>query len=1120
MSQLFLSQPLVSAVIGDYAWVSPGKIPDTLGSGEENDHFLGNSSFRVKLEYPRSFILQETVGDLSFLISLNDSRRRIEIHIPPEFKVTSSKNYVWSNITNNYGNIGISKTSVSISNGTQGIERGKYSVRIFDVTAPSVVGRYFFKVFTDRTPIGMMNFPSIIVSADPNPAYISGTVRYGGHLNASFYGRPIASHDPNNKLPSGAYALTGLLRGTEGGKVQATGITADGRIVVGQAFFNSSSSEYTLYGLAAGHYRLNATAAGFAPAELSYEIVLKPGQSMEGVDIFLKRSPILSVVALSRRMKQEEPWGYTYYRGIMEKRTITLEILDMWNVTVALLNATANPLQASHEFTYNGSRDRDGHIPQDEEGYVAGIGTGRYYVRIWVNRYVQVSALNEWAWTSECAVVFTQEEQGRRIYIELERTGVLNVTVHFRSSTAVQQSPIPFDGTITVKAYDINDILRASNSARVYGPTAGHTITAYGDAQIDTAQSVFGGASGLFDGTGDYLSVPDSADWNFGTSDFTIDTWIRLNSLPAVGARMTIYSQYVDSNNYVCLFIYNNAGTYQILPEVVSVGVVVLSMPRDVSLAVNTWYHIAWVRSGTANYVFLDGVQQGLTDTDTGTFPDLPASVFIGSYDGTLHCLNGWLDEFRVSKDIARWTSNFTPPTAAYVPDSYTRLLLHMDGPDGSQTFTDDRPAFAGNTSASVELTGLVGTRGYGIPRGVYRIEATLAGYVQPFEHKVTIGDGICNTSFYMLLLGRLNVTVFSTSWQRPFELINWRYHRSTITVEIRDAYGVEVYTAVRGYQDQSKKYVTLDDVKGLDDGTYSIHVFTYGYVQRQDVFFSVSRGGFADISVPMTIGVQIEVTLVFEKQRIISPIDTYTKYWNPSDPKVPVRFEVYDSRAQFVAAEITYVLNADKPTSCTVTLAGFRTYYGNAAMRWVNYYDTTDGSSHRDYGLEPDLYTIKVYVPGYHQPIEPTIDVRTRGSVNVVLALHRMGHLYGMIHTFNTYYENYTRISWVSVDTVGEEMTLQTCTLDGAYELWIVPGSYLVVFSLPTYETKSLRLQIPDGSDVRMDLQLLPLGMKLQSSVSSLSWSSATNALKPVVLIKATGRRANRTALQRSREA
>lgn len=867
MLQIFLAQPLACARTGDLAQVSPGKIPRGPADKEDN-HYLGNSSFQVKLEYPRSFILQETVGDLSFLISLNDSRRRIDIYVPPEFKITSNTNYVWTNATNNYGNIGISKASsfdriapswydVSISNGTRNIERGNYCVRIFNVTAPGIVGRYFFKLFTDRTSIGARNFPSVVVSADPNPAYVSGTIRYGGRLTTYNYGAPIT------------------LNGTsgEGGKVCATGVTSDGRLVIGQAFFNSSSSEYTLYGLAAGHYRLNATAAGFAPGELTYEIALKPGQSMEGVDIFLKRSPTLSVVALSRRMKQPEPWGYVYYNDTVPRnRIITLEILDIWNVTLALANGTTSPDRWTHEFIYNGSRDLDGHIPQNSAGFAAGISPGRYYIRIWVNGYVQVSALNEWAWTSECAVAFTQDEQGRKMDIQLERTGMLNVTVHFRNAAAVQQSPVPFKGTITVKAYDINDVLRASNSA----------------------------------------------------------------------------------------------------------------------------------------------------------------------------------------------------------------------------------PVLKGCTSVSVGLSGLVGTRGYGIPKGTYNITATLSGYIQPSEQMVTVGDGTCNISFYMFLLGRLNVTVFSASSQTPFNLIKWRYPNSTITVEIRDVYGVEVYIAERGRQIQGNTSVTLANVTGLDDGTYSIYVFTYGYVQRQDVFFSVRRGEFADISVLMTIGVQIEVTLVFEKQRMISRIDTYDKYWKAGDPKVPVRLEVYDSKAQFVGANVVYVPNANKLATFATALAGFNTtYYGNAAMRWINYYDTTDGTGQKDGGLKPDLYTIKAYVPGYDQPTEPTVDVRAGGNVSLVLILHRMAHLHGTIRTFNTYFANYTQISWVSIDAVGEKMTLWTCTLDGDYELWMARGSYLVAFSLPTYETRTLRIQIPDGSDVAMDLQLLQPGTKPQSAIFLLSCLIAPYGLR-----------------------
>jgi len=906
LSFQFLSSPSVWAVVGDKAEVSPGKIPPA-----EKDHYLGNGTFQVQLEYPKSFILQETVGDLSFLISLNGPRRRIDIYIPPEFKVNLDTSYVWSNITNNYGNIRISKASsldrtapnwydISITNGTR-IEGGHYSVRIFSVTAPSIVGRYFFKVFTDRTSIGAKNFPSVVVSADPNPAYVSGIIRYGGRLTTYNYGAPIVLN-----------ATSG-----EGGKVCATGITPDGRIVVGQAFFNASAAvNYTLYGLAPGRYTLNATAAGYAPVELLYPVLLKAGQSLEGVDIFLEHSSIITVVALSRWMKRPEPWGYTYNHSFRGPRKITLEVLDSWNITLRLLNDTTNPDLTFHRFKYQGERDLDGHIPQDNSSYVGGVGPGRYYIRVWVNGYYQPSAANEWAWTNECAVVFSRNEQDRRIDILLEKTGILKVTVHFMNSTqTLSEATTGQDGTLIVEAYNLIEEMRARNSTFV--PAGSRT------ASVEL--------TGLFNSSRDY-------------------------GLPL--------------------------GEYIIF----------------------------------ARWTLGRGIR-GILDLG------LPFYVSVGE---------------------------------VYFPSAYR----------------------------------------YG-----------------PTGHRVTIGDGRSEISFYVLLQGGLNLALYPVTSQKPFSVTAWRYPESAISVEIRDRYGVEVYGTFRLLQDNTKRPLNAS-VIGLDDGIYSIYVFTFGYVQRQDVFFSVGRGKFADISILMTIGVQIDVTLVFEKQRIISPIDTYARYWNntkssnPSDPKVPVRFEVYDSKAEFVGAKVAYVPNANRTTTFAITLAGFRAYYGNAAMRWINYYDTTDGTPQRDGGLKPDLYTIKVYVPGYHQPTEPTIDIRIRGNVSLVLALHRMGHLYGMIHTFNTYFENYTRISWVSVDAVGEEMTLWTCTLDGAYELWMVPGSYLVAFSLPGYRTKALRLQIPDGSDVRMDLQLLPFEMALKSSFS-LSQSSITGTLIIIVSsIDETGKR------------
>jgi hypothetical protein len=195
-----------------------------------------------------------------------------------------------------------------------------------------------------------------------------------------------------------------------------------------------------------------------------------------------------------------------------------------------------------------------------------------------------------------------------------------------------------------------------------------HSITANGNARIDTAQSGFGGASGLFDGDGDYLSLADSDDWNFGSGAFTVDFWIRWNSLPAPNTWMEIYSQTVDDNNRIHLTLNLNAqGTTQtLLFESSSGGSTVCTFGYNPTFAAGTWYHIAIVRSGNTWYIFENGKLKATT-TNSGTLPDLAASLFIGRYrTGDARDFNGWLDEFRISKGVARWTSNFTPPTAPY----------------------------------------------------------------------------------------------------------------------------------------------------------------------------------------------------------------------------------------------------------------------------------------------------------------------------------------------------------------------------------------------------------------------------------------------------------------------
>ena len=89
-----------------------------------------------------------------------------------------------------------------------------------------------------------------------------------------------------------------------------------------------------------------------------------------------------------------------------------------------------------------------------------------------------------------------------------------------------------------------------------------HTVTAQGDAQIDTAQKKFGSASGLFDGDGDYLTVPDHPDFKFYGNPFTIDLQVRFAALPGDGDIMCFASQYHDINKLWQFSIFNSGGTY------------------------------------------------------------------------------------------------------------------------------------------------------------------------------------------------------------------------------------------------------------------------------------------------------------------------------------------------------------------------------------------------------------------------------------------------------------------------------------------------------------------------------------------------------------------------------
>ena len=195
----------------------------------------------------------------------------------------------------------------------------------------------------------------------------------------------------------------------------------------------------------------------------------------------------------------------------------------------------------------------------------------------------------------------------------------------------------------------------ADASTTITDSATGKTVTADAHAQIDTAQSKFGGASLLLDGTDDYAYSADSDDWDFGSGDFTIDFWAYFNS---TAGEQVFLGNYAAGNTG---WMFRQTTTTLEYTN----GVGYISVAGGYSTG--AWYHIAICRSGTSTFFFVNGTQVGTTQTSFNISASAGA-LDIGRYPATAStaCFNGWLDEVRISKGIARWTTNFTAPTQEY----------------------------------------------------------------------------------------------------------------------------------------------------------------------------------------------------------------------------------------------------------------------------------------------------------------------------------------------------------------------------------------------------------------------------------------------------------------------
>ena len=252
-------------------------------------------------------------------------------------------------------------------------------------------------------------------------------------------------------------------------------------------------------------------------------------------------------------------------------------------------------------------------------------------------------------------------------------------------------------GSVTVSADANFGVTGVSARAAFPAPI---TFSGSGDAQISTAQSKFGGASLLLDGSGDYLESQET--YNFSGDPFTIDMWVR----PASGTQDAVFFDSRDSTS-------NNAlALRQATDNLLVVRANGTLFNVNGVFSANTWVHIAVTRGdpfGNTYSVFVDGVK--VDSTLFGTTATA-ANIHIGSDFNGSNNWAGYLDELRIS-NVDRYDGNsFTPPSSAYTADNNTPTLLHFDGADGSTTFTNDGfvQAVTVEANADVAVTGIAAT--------------------------------------------------------------------------------------------------------------------------------------------------------------------------------------------------------------------------------------------------------------------------------------------------------------------------------------------------------------------------------------------------------------------------
>ena len=392
-------------------------------------------------------------------------------------------------------------------------------------------------------------------------------------------------------------------------------------------------------------------------------------------------------------------------------------------------------------------------------------------------------------------------------------TGVMVIEIGTHTLTTSNTVTIADNGVTFTCAQDNNTSNKtyprstdpASNSALAISAVTATTITVnVGAVPVD-----------------EYATVATSTEFGFGTGDFTVELWIKPNSV-ASGSKVITDFRPTSSDTAVLLL---QSGSVVEFQSTNGAG----SITGTTNLVVDTWYHVAVVRESGVTKLYLDGVQQGSNLTDTTNYGST-RPIKIGANLNGSAAFPGYIDDLRVSTS-ARYTGTFTVP-AMHQGDADAKLLVHFDG-DYNQTYTEDWSGSQDftnyeyfNNSAIVETV-----RSYG---GLHKFVSAVSNTIAVDGSNETVTDATydATTGDLVMTIGSHSYTTSSTltivnngltfSCDIDNYATNKTYPRSTdpafgatlnVTAVTATTLTVDVGTAFRGYEGRVHRYYNAADL-------------------------------------------------------------------------------------------------------------------------------------------------------------------------------------------------------------------------------------------------------------------------------------------------------------------